>query len=92
ILALLRRENEGQSILPSIRLARAVGGILLVWPWIAAIGLSLAYLWLTPELRQRLWPMPFYSNFMLPLFVFGLALLETWMRVGRGLRDSVTAE
>jgi Glycosyltransferase family 87 len=92
ILTLLRSENEGQSILPSIRLARAVGGILLVWPWIAAIGLSLAYLWLTPELRQRLWPMPFYSNFMLPLFVFGLALLETWMSVGRGLRDSVAAE
>lgn len=92
ILALLRSENEGQSLLPSIRLARAVGGILLIWPWIAAIGLSLAYLWLTPELRQRLWPMPFYSNFMLPLFVFGLALLDTWMSVARGLRDSVAAE
>jgi hypothetical protein len=92
ILALLRSEHEGQSILPSIRLARAVGAVLLVWPWIATIGLSLAYLWLTPELRQRLWPMPFYSNFMLPLFVFGLALLENSMSVGRGLRDSVAAE
>jgi hypothetical protein len=92
ILALFRNEHEGQATLPSIRLARVVGAILLVWPWIAVIGLSLAYLWLTPELRQRLWPMPFYSNFMLPLFVFGLAVLETWMSVARGLRDSAAAE
>jgi cell division protein FtsX len=89
---LFRNEHEGQATLPSIRLARVVGVILLVWPWIAVIGLSLAYLWLTPELRQRLWPMPFYSNFMLPLFVFGLAVLETWMSVARGLRDSAAAE
>jgi hypothetical protein len=91
ILSLLRCEKN-PSILPAIRLARVVGGVLLVWPWIATIGLSLAYLRLTPELRQRLWPMPFYSNFMLPLLVFGLALLETWLIVARGLRDSAAAE
>jgi hypothetical protein len=91
ILSLLRSEKD-RSILPAIRLARVVGGVLLVWPWLAAIGLSLAYLWLTPELRQRLWPMPFYSNFMLPLFVFGLAMRETWRSVARGLRDGVAAE
>lgn len=97
ILWLVRSESEGHSILPVIRLARAVGGVLLVWPWIATIGLSLAYLWLTPELRQRFWPMPFYSNFMVPVFVFGLALLDTslldtWTNAPRGLRDGATAE
>jgi hypothetical protein len=91
ILSLLRSEKD-PSILPAIRLARGFGGVLLVWPWMATIGLSLAYLRLTPELRQRLWPMPFYSNFMLPLFVFGLLLLETWMMVARGLRDRAAAE
>jgi hypothetical protein len=78
ILALLWTENSSRPILPAIRVARAVGVILLVWPWIATMGLSLAYFWLTPALRQRLWPMPFYSNFMLPVFVFGLALLDAW--------------
>jgi hypothetical protein len=92
ILAGLRKKSEGEPILPAIRLARAVGGALLVWPWIATMGLSLAYIWLTPELRQRVWPMPFYSNFMVPVFVFGLALLDTGMSVARGLPDSAAAE
>jgi hypothetical protein len=78
ILALLRSESSGELVLPAIRLARAAGAILLVWPWIATVGLSLAYFWLTPALRQQLWPMPFYSNFMVPVFIFGLALLNTW--------------
>ncbi len=92
ILALLRSESVGDPILPAIRLARAVGGILLVWPWIATVGLSLAYFWLTPELRQRVWPIPFYSNFMVPVFVFGLALLDTWRSEPRSLPDSAAAE
>ena len=65
--------------LPAVRLARKIGGVLLFWPWAATIGLSAASFWLTPELRHRLWPLPFYSNFMLPIFVFGLALLDVWL-------------
>jgi hypothetical protein len=97
ILALLRSESSGERILPAIRWARAVGCILLLWPWIATIGLSLAYLWLTPGLTQRVWPMPLYSAFMLPVFIFGLSLLDTWSlitrsREPRGLRDNMAAE
>lgn len=92
ILALLRSEGGGDPILPAIRLARVIGGILLVWPWIATIGLSLAYIWLTPELRQVLWPMPLYSNFVVPVFVFALALLDAWRSEPRGLRDRAAAE
>jgi hypothetical protein len=76
ILALVWSEIAREPISPALRLARRVGGILLVWPWIAAVGLGAAYLWLTPELRQMLWPAPFYSNFLLPVVVFGLALLN----------------
>jgi len=92
ILALVRSSGSGDPILPAIRLARAVGGVLLVWPWIATVGLSLAYVWLTPALRQRVWPMPFYSNFVVPVFIFGLALLDTWPTTPRSLRDSAPAE
>jgi hypothetical protein len=96
ILALLWSESSGDPVLPAIRLARAAGAVLLVWPWIASVGLSLAYFWLTPALRQRLWPMPFYSNFMLPVFVFGLelglALLKTRTSQPRLLRDTAPAE
>ncbi len=84
ILALLWSESSGVLILPAIRLARGIGGLLLAWPWIAALALSGAYPWLTPELRQRVYLLPFYAkpfypSFMLPVFVFGLALLDTWM-------------
>lgn len=71
--------NEAPPVLPAVRLARSVGAILVVWPWIAAVLLSVASFWLTPELRHRLWPMPFYSNFLMPIFIFGLALLDQWL-------------
>jgi hypothetical protein len=95
ILALLRSESSREPILPAVRLARAVGGVLLVWPWIATLGLSLAYIWLTPGVRERVWPMPFYSNFMVPVFIFALILMDTWENPenpARGLRDGAAAE
>lgn len=92
ILALLRSFVSGESILPAVRLAGLVGGVMLVWPWIATLALSAAFLWLTPELRQRVWAMPFYSNFMVPIFIFGLALLDVLLNPDRGLRDAAAAE
>jgi Glycosyltransferase family 87 len=92
ILALLRSEASRDPILPAVRLARIVGGVLLVWPWIATVGLSLAYAWLTPAFRERVWPMPFYSNFMVPVFLFGLAVLNSWGSPPHTLRDSAPAE
>ncbi len=79
ILALVWSSISGEMTLPSIRVARLLGAVLLIWPWIATTGLSLVSAWLTPALRDRLWPMPFYASFMLPIFVFGLALLHTWI-------------
>jgi len=92
ILALLLSEAAHDPILPAIRLARLVGGLLLVWPWIATVGLSLAYVWLTPAIRERVWPIPFYSNFMVPVFLFGLALLNSWESQARALRENAPAE
>jgi hypothetical protein len=98
ILALLQSQSSADPILPAIRMARIIGGIFLVWPWIATLGLSVAHLWLTPELTQRIYLIPFYSSFMLPVFVFGLAVLDTWMRIPiktsqpHTLRDSAPAE
>ena len=99
ILALLRSESCGEPILPAVRLARAVGAVVLVWPWIATVGLTLAYVWLTPAGLQRLWALPLYPNFIVPVFIFGLALLNTWMSAGeigmsqpRTLRDTAPAE
>jgi Glycosyltransferase family 87 len=92
ILALLRSEASHDSILPAVRLARIVGGVLLVWPWIATVGLSLSYVWLTPGVRQRVWPMPFYSTFVVPVFLFGLVVLNSWGSQAHTLREGAPAE
>jgi len=92
ILALLWSASSGRPVLPALRLVRAAGAILLAWPWIATMGLSLAYFSLTLPLRQRLWPTPFYPSLMLPVFVFLLALLDTWRSQPRPLRESAPAE
>jgi hypothetical protein len=99
ILMLIRSSTSSIPILPAVRLARMLAGILLVWPWIATLGLCAAYLChiLTPEIRQRLWPMPLYSNFWVPVFLYGLALADVWMNPdrnfrGSGLRDPAGAE
>lgn len=92
ILVLVRSFFSGEPILPVVRMAGMVGGVVLVWPWIATLALRAAFLWLTPELRQRLWPMPFYSNFMVPVFIFGLVLLEVWLNPVPRLRDGAARE
>lgn len=92
ILALLKSQVSHDPVLPAVRLARALGGVLVVWPWMATFGLGLAYVWLTPAGRENVWPMPFYSNFMVPVFIFGLALLNTWESQTRTLQDSAPAE
>jgi hypothetical protein len=92
ILALVRSSTSPPPILPAVRLTRIIGGILLIWPWVATLGLSTAYVWITPALRQKLWPMPFYSNFLVPVFIFALALTNAWMTPAHGLRDAATAE
>ena len=92
ILVLLRSEISGDPTLPAIRKARVLGGIFLFWPWVATLALTGASVWLTPELRQNVYLMPFFANFMLPVFVFGLALGDVWANSARNLRDYTPAE
>lgn len=92
ILALLRDSESIDRILPAFRWARVVGYFLLVWPWIATVALSLVYVWITPSIRQRVWPMPLYSSLMVPVFIFGLVLLQAWMDETAYLRGSAPAE
>jgi hypothetical protein len=90
--AILALASSGDPVRLTFRIARVVAAVAVVWPWIATITLTLAYAWLSPESRQRLWLMPFYSNFMIPVFVFALALLDSWMNPSRTLRGSAAAE
>jgi hypothetical protein len=92
ILALLQSEISSDPTLPAIRKARFLGAVFLLWPWIATLGLCAGYLWLTPEFRPKIYLIPFFANFMLPVFVFGLALGYVWTNSAPNLRDSTPAE
>jgi hypothetical protein len=92
ILAMLMSESSGDPILPAVRVARALGAAVLVWSWIATLGLSAGYAWLSPQIREWAWTIPLQSNFWVPVFVFGLALLDTGMNAPRNLRDTAPAE
>jgi len=96
VLALLQSEVSRDPVLPAIRLARAVGCLLLVLPSIATVGSSMGYLGLVPAVREQVWHLLFlYSNFLVPIFILGLALLHTWgsqRSQPRTLRDNAPAE
>ena len=95
VLALVRSTTSKTPILPAVKLACMVGAVLLVWPWIATLGLTVAHFCLAPERRNLLWSawqLPLYSNFVVPIFAFGLALVDAWLNPVRGLRDAAAAE
>jgi hypothetical protein len=94
ILALVRSESSGDPVLPGIRLARRIGAVALAWAWISTLGLTAVYVWLTPALRHWVWQIPLASNFVVPVLVFGLALLHEWSSASaaQSLRDSAAAE
>ncbi len=93
ILALLQSEALRDAVLPAIRLARAVGCFLLVLPSIATVGSSLGYLGQTSVVGEQVWHLLFlYSNFLVPVFLFGLAALNTWGSQAHTLRESAPAE
>jgi Glycosyltransferase family 87 len=92
IFVLIRTAISCAPLLPVFRLAGIIGFLLLIWPWIATLALTAMYPWLTPGLRHHLWPMPFYSNFLLPIFIFGLAALNHWTHATSGLREPFAAE
>jgi len=70
--AAARRESS-----PVLRPARVFGGLLLIWPWIAAVILTAAAFLFTPARRPSVW-LPFYSNFAFPIVVFGISFLEVY--------------
>ena len=55
-----------------IRLLAGFTAAALLWPWIAAVGLSIAVLFLPPPAVQKEWNLPFYTTFLIPPFIFAL--------------------
>lgn len=69
------------------RLALAVTALIVAWPWLAALGITLASIFVPNPKLQRAWELPLYSTILIPLAVFAVVtiaimkLLPRWTNV-----------
>jgi hypothetical protein len=57
------------------RLAYIVSGLLVLWPWLATLCLSVAALIFPAKLVQQAWALPLYTSLGIPLAVLGATAL-----------------
>jgi hypothetical protein len=58
------------------RSALYLAAAAVAWPWVATIGLSVASLFLAPEIVQRGWWLPLYTSAKIPVPLVGLVPLS----------------
>lgn len=76
ILVLLHDRTELTSSSRGLRVGYLLGGLALVWQWIASLSLSIGYLF-SPAWALNQWTWPFFATFALPVIIFALILLDT---------------
>jgi len=58
------------------RTALAIGVAILMWQWIASVGLVFVYFLISRERAMQGWTWPFFGTFALPLWIFGLIFIH----------------
>lgn len=59
----------------SSRVALAVTALIVAWPWLAALGITIASLFVPNAKLQRAWDVPLYSTTLMPLMTFVVVAL-----------------
>jgi len=54
---------------PLTRLLCVISGLLIAWPWLAALTLSLSWIFLPAEFVQKAWSAPLWTSLAIPLGV-----------------------
>jgi hypothetical protein len=80
ILALARRRVSFISHSRGVCFLYVAGGFALAWQWIASIGLSGVYLFVSRPAALSGWKWPFLATFAMPVLIFALILLEARAR------------
>jgi hypothetical protein len=57
------------------RVTTVISAVLIIWPWLAAFGLTLVSFVLPPDQVQQAWALPLYSSLLIPPAVTVLMLL-----------------
>jgi hypothetical protein len=90
ILSLMRERAALVVASRAARIVYAAAALALAWQWIASIGLTVT--WFTsPVEALKMWKLPFYATFTLPVLVFALVLLSA-KHQQRALRFRKSAE
>ncbi|MGH9498324.1 MAG: glycosyltransferase family 87 protein [Terriglobales bacterium] len=58
--------------------------LMVAWPWVAALGLSVASIFVPSASVQTAWLLPLYTNMVMPLAVLGL-LISSWRNVAESM-------
>jgi hypothetical protein len=72
ILLLVHHRRQLWPLNRLTRLAWTFAAAALFWPWIAAVGLTIASFILPASRVQQAWALPFYTSLAIPLAVLGL--------------------
>jgi glycosyl transferase family 87 len=54
------------------RVSLAIATLIVFWPWLAALGITVAWLFSSADTLQRAWTLPLYTSLAIPLAVFAL--------------------
>jgi hypothetical protein len=76
VLVLLKERKEFFARSGWRRTAFAIGVAILVWQWIASMGLVFVYFLISRERALQGWTWPFFGTFAFPLWIFGLIFLH----------------
>ena len=76
VLVLLHDRTLLASTSRGLRVGYLLGGLALIWQWIASLSLSIGY-FLSPAWALNRWTWPFFATFALPVIIFALILLDT---------------
>jgi len=87
VLVLVRDRKFFTSRSRLLRLGYVAGASALVWPWIASLAASAAYLFGSPALATRGWWWPGMATFVFPVLVFALMFVDVRLRASAAPRD-----
>jgi len=55
------------------RLSLGIAALIVMWPWLAAVAIVIASLFITPSAVLELWTVPLYTSLLIPLAVLAVA-------------------
>jgi hypothetical protein len=80
VLVLVKERQEFVAQKRWRRMAILIGGLILVWQWVASVGLVALYFLVSKERALQGWTWPFWGTFAFPLWTFGLILVHFWAK------------